>query len=495
MPDVRARTRYEVFRSSGHSGTGIRSAFSETDVRAITQAICDYRHQHGIDGPLFIARDSHVLSQPAFVTAVEVLTVGRVHVRLEPAGGYAPAPAVARAILTHNRQPFGGVADGILVTSAPSSPGESAVKYIPPNGGPADIAVTRWIEERANRLLVSEGGGTLSYLTYARARRPNTTQGYDYVDSYVHDLADVIDMDAIRYSGLRIGVDVLGGSAGAVWAAIADRYAINIDGVNSFLDPTFRFTEQFDIVIGNGADTHGHRFATRSGVMDADDYLAVAIAYLFTHRPAWSAELAVGKVAVGSSLIDRVASGLKRRVVEVPSGFKWFVPGLLAGSLGFAGEESAAASFLQRDGTPWTTDTDGIVMDLLAVELMARTDHNPSEFYAELTTDIGMPLRDRIDVPAAPEELALLACLSPHDVTVTKLAGDRIAEVLTVAPGNGIPLGGLKVTTANGWFAARPSGTANYELYAETFRGRDHLQRIQTEARTILSRALVRGLR
>ena len=520
-PDVSDRTQRVVFGSGGHCGSALRGAFNEAHVRAITQAICDYRHQYGIGGPLFIGRDTHALSEPAFTTAVEVLSVSRVRVMLEANGGCTPAPAVSRAILTHNRCPASGAADGIVVTAAHHSPANGGVRYIPPSGGPADTTVTRWIEARANRLLQSEGGA-LSRLTYARARRPNTTQVYDYVDSYVRDLGDIVDMDAIRHSGLRIGVDPRCGAANAVWAAVADRYGISIEIIDRAVDSSFRsapigrdgqigangsspysmaaptgLSDRFDIAFGTDTDAGRHGIVSRgAGLVNAHDYMALAIRFLFTHRPAWPAEAAVGKTAVSSSLIDRVASSLQRRVVEVPFGFKWFAPDLLTGSLGFAAEENGGATFLQRDGAPWTTDTDGIAMDLLALELMARTGRAPSESYAELTADLGMPLYSRTDVAAAPEEQAVLACLSPQDVTASRLAGERILQVLTAAPGNGLPLGGLKVTSANGWFAARPSATAAaYELYAETFKGGDQLQRIQAEARAILSRALVSGWR
>jgi phosphoglucomutase len=493
-PDISDRAQRVVFGSGGHCGSALRGAFNEAHVRAIAQAICDYRHQHGIGGPLFIGRDTHPLSEPAFATAVEVLSISRVRVMLEANGGCTPAPAVSRAILTHNRCPANGSADGIVVTAAHNTPSNAGVRYIPPSGGPADTSVTRWIEARANRLLQSEGEA-LSRLRYARARRPNTTQVYGYVDSYVRDLGDIVDMDAIRHSGLRIGVDPLRGAAGAVWAAAADRYGINIEIVDRASSPGL--SDRFDIAFGAGTDAGSEGIVSRgAGLMNAHDYVALAMSFLFTHRPAWPAEAAVGRTAVSSSLIDRVASSVERRVVEVPFGFKWFAPDLLAGTLGFAAEESGGATFLQRDGAPWTTDTDGIAMDLLALELMARTGRAPSESYAELTADLGMPLYSRTEVSAAPEEQAVLACMSPQDVTATKLAGEPILQVLTAAPGNGLPLGGLKVASANGWFAARPSATAGaYELYAETFKGGDHLQRIQAEARAILSRALVRGLR
>ena len=518
VPDLSDRAQRVVFRSGGHCGSALRGAFNEGHVRAITQAICDYRHQHRIGGPLFIGRDAHALSESAWGTAVEVLTVSRIPVMLEANCGCTPAPALSRAILMHNRS-AASVADGIVVTAPHKSPAVGGVKYLTPDGGPADTVVTRWIEARANRLLEAEPG-TLSRLTYARARRPNTTHVYDFVESYVRDLAAVVDMDAIRHSGLRIGVDPSGGAAGRVWAAVADRYGLNLEIVTDAVDPAVMAIERdgqlcsdstdwsatamrvalrdrFDIAFGNDIDAGRHGIVTSTArLMNASDFMTVAIAYLFTHRPAWPAEAAVGKTAVSSGLIDRVASSLTRPVVEVPFGFKWFVPGLLAGSLGFAAEESAGATCLQRDGRAWTTDTDDIAMDLLALELMTRTGRAPSDLYAELTVDFGMPLYERVEVPATPDEQAVLACLTPQDITASKLAGDRILQVLTAAPGNGVPLGGVKVSSANGWFAARPSASAPvYELHAETFKGRDHLQRIQADARVILARALVRGLR
>jgi phosphoglucomutase len=513
-PDISDRAQRVTFGTSGHRGSALRGAFNEAHVRAITQAICDHRHQHGITGPLFIGRDTHALSEPAFTTAVEVLAVNRVQVMLEANGGCTPTPAVSRAILTHNRCPGAGRADGIVVTPSHNPPGDGGVKYNPPSGGPADTAVTRWIEARANTLL-SGDHWPVTRLSYARARRPNTTQVYDYTGAYVRDLTQVIDMDAIRGSGLRIGVDPLGGASAPVWRAIADRYGVNVEVVNPTVDPTFRFMpldwdgqirmdcsspyamatliglkERFDIAFGNDTDADRHGVVTRAaGLMHANHYLAAAIAYLFTHRPAWGARLRVGKTAVSSSLIDRVAARIGRPLVEVPVGFKWFVNGLLDGSLGFAGEESAGATCLQRDGASWTTDKDGIVMDLLAVELMARTGRDPAELYAELTRDLGAPVYERIEVPATPEEQAALATITPAAVTASNLASDPIERILTTAPGNGAPLGGLKVVTAQGWFAARPSRTeAVYKLYAESFRGSSHLARIQTEAQALLRR-------
>jgi phosphoglucomutase len=515
-PDPDDRAQRVEFSSSGHHGSALRGAFTESHIRAITQAICDYRYQHGIRGPLFIGRDTHALSEPAFGTALEVLTINRVHVMLEANGGCTPAPAVSRAILTHNRRSPSGIADGIVVSASNNLSGDGGVKYNPATGGPAETATTRWIEARANGLLASECGA-LSRLTYARARRPNTIQVYDFIGSYVRDLSAVIDMDAIRRSGLRIGVDPLGGAAGNVWTAIADRYGVDIEIINSATNPTFRFMrldqdgqirmdcsspnamttligcgDRFDIAVGNDTDAGRYGVVTRAnGLMGPNDSLAVAASYLFSHRRAWRDDAAVGKTAVSSGLIDRVASSLGRRVVEVPMAFKWFVPGLLAGSLGLGGDDSASASFLQRDGATWTTDRDGIVMDLLAVESMARTGRDPSELYDMLIRAFGKPASERIEVPATPEQQALLATLTPRDVTASKLGDDAIVQVLTAAPGNGAPLGGVKVATAHAWFAARPAGAeAVYTLYAESFKGSEHLERIQTEARAMLSRTL-----
>jgi phosphoglucomutase len=520
-PDLSDRAQRIVFGTGGHRGSALRGAFNEAHVRAITQAICDYRHQHAVGGPLFLGRDTHALSEPAFATVLEVLTTNRVHAMLEANGGCTPAPAVSRAILTHNRISSCVVADGIVVTASQNPPAYGGVRYSPPTGGPADASAVRWIEGRANRLLSAERGA-LSRLTYARARRPNSTQVYDYIGSYVRGLADVVDMEAIRHSGLRIGVDPLGGVAGAVWTEIADRYGIAVELVNGTVDPTFRFMpldwdgqirmdcaspysmatiiglrDRFDIAFGNDPDADRHGIVTRAaGLMNPNHYIVTAVAYLFAHRPAWAETAAIGKTAVSSALIDRVAASLGRRVIEVPVAFRWFVPGLLAGSLGFAGDESAGASFLQRDGAPWTTDRDGIVMDLLAVEMMARTGRDPSELYAAVTDEFGMAVYERIEISASPEEQALLASLPAGEINVARLAGDRVVEISTVASGNHAPLGGVKVATEHGWFAARPSGTEGaFTLHAESLKSAEHLVRVQTEARAILSRALAGVMR
>ena len=486
---------------------------------AITQAICDYRSSHGITGPLYIGKDTHALSEPAFMTALEVLAANGVETMIDSNDGYTPTPAVSHAILTFNRGRTTGLADGIVVTPSHNPPEDGGFKYNPPNGGPADTAVTRWIENRANRLISSDLKA-VTRMAYTNARHAASTHTHDYVGTYVADLGSVVDMKVIAGAQLKIGVDPLGGASVAFWRPIADRFGVDVEVVNESLDPTFRFMsldwdgqirmdcsspyamakliglkERFDIAFGNDPDADRHGIVTRSaGLMNPNHYLAAAIFYLFTHRPDWGPEAAVGKTVVSSSIIDRVTGKVGRRLVEVPVGFKWFVSDLLDGSLGFGGEESAGASFLRRNGTVWTTDKDGIIMGLLAAELTARTGRDPSELYAELTRELGAPVYERIDAPATSEEKAVLLDLSPGDVSASELAGHPIEAVLTTAPGNGAPIGGLKVITAQGWFAVRPSGTEDvYKLYAESFRGSDHLRRIQEEAQAITSRAL--GLR
>jgi phosphoglucomutase len=516
QPDPADRAQRVTFGTSGHRGSSFHGAFNEAHILAITQAICDYRNGEGITGPLFMGKDTHALSDPAFATALGVLAANRVEVIIDRDDGYTPTPVISHAILTHNHGRTSQLADGIVITPSHNPPEDGGFKYNPPTGGPAETDVTRWIEERANQLL-SGDLGKVSRLTYAKARHAATTHPYDYVGSYVSDLGAIVDMDAIRSARLRIGVDPLGGASVALWRPIAERYAIDIDVVNDAVDPTFRFMpldwdgkirmdcsspyamaklidlkDRFDIAFGNDTDADRHGIVTRTaGLMNPNHFLTAAIAYLFTHRPAWRSDAAVGKTVVSSSIIDRVAAKIGRALVEVPVGFKWFVPGLLEGSLGFGGEESAGASFLRRDGSVWTTDKDGIVMDLLAVELMARTGRDPSELYTELTRELGAPVYERVDAPATPDEKATLLRLSAADVKASELAGDPIQALLTTAPGNGAPIGGLKVVTAFGWFAARPSGTEDvYKLYAESFRGPEHLRRIQEEARALVTRVL-----
>ena len=515
-PDIKDRAQRVSFGTSGHRGSSLRGAFNEAHVLAVAHAICHYRHRHDITGPLFIGKDTHALSDPAFRTALEVLAANGVEVMVARDDGYTPTPAISHAILRHNRGRTSDLADGIVITPSHNPPDDGGIKYNPPDGGPADTDVTRWIEERANRLLA----GDLEHLprmAYARARQAATTHTYDYIGSYVSELASVLDMDAIRSARLRIGVDPLGGAGLACWPAIVERFGLDVDVVNDTVDQTFGFMpldwdgrirmdcsspyamarliglkDRFDVAFGNDPDADRHGIVTRAaGLMNPNHVLAAAVAYLFTHRPAWRRDAAVGKTVVSSSIIDRVAAKVGRALIEVPVGFKWFVPGLLDGSLGFGGEESAGASFLRRDGTVWVTEKDGIVMDLLAVEIRACTGRDPSELYRELTRELGAPVYERIDAPATADEKAVLLKLSAGDVSATELAGDPIEALLTIAPGNGAPIGGLKVVTAHGWFAARPSGTEDvYKLYAESFRDIDHLRRIQEEAQALIGRAL-----
>jgi phosphoglucomutase len=515
-PDFTDATQRVSFGTSGHRGSSLHGSFNETHVLAITQAICDYRSSQGISGPLYMGKDTHALSEPAFTTALEVLAGNGVETMIDGNGGYTPTPAVSRSILTFNVGRTIGLADGIVITPSHNPPEDGGFKYNPPSGGPADTVVTRWIEDRANHL-ISSGLKAVARTDYDTARRAATTHTHDYVGTYVADLGSIVDMEVIAGAQLKIGVDPLGGASVAFWSPTADRFGLHVEVVNDRVDPTFRFMsldwdgqirmdcsssyamatliglrDRFDIAFGNDPDADRHGIVTRSaGLMNPNHYLAAAIFYLFTHRPDWQPEAAVGKTVVSSSIIDRVAAKIGRTLVEVPVGFKWFVPGFLDGSLGFGGEESAGASFLRRNGKVWTTDKDGIIMDLLAVELMARTGRDPSELYAELTRELGGSAYERVDRPATAEEKAVLLELSPGDVGASELAGHPIEAVLTTAPGNDAPIGGLKVVTAQGWFAVRPSGTEDiYKLYAESFRGSDHLGRIQEEAQAITSAAL-----
>jgi phosphoglucomutase len=515
QPDPADPAQRVSFGTSGHRGSSTVRTFNEAHVLAITQSICDYRKSQGIDGPLYLGRDTHALSVPAFMTALEVLAANGVLTAIDDEHGYTPTPAISHAILTHNRGRTSGLADGIVITPSHNPPEDGGFKYNPPTGGPADAECARWIQDRANELL-ARGLKRVLRVPYQRARQAPTTQVYDYVWAYVDDLISVVDMDAVRGAGLRIGVDPLGGASLAFWHAIAERYGLEIEVVNDEVDPAFAFMpvdwdgrirmdcssphamarlialkDRFDVAFGNDPDADRHGIVTRTGLMNPNHYLAAAMSYLFTHRPWWRAGAGVGKTVVSSSIIDRVARKAGRSLVEVPVGFKWFVPGLLDGSLGIAGEESAGASFLRGDGTAWSTDKDGIILALLAVEMMACTGRAPSELYADLTVELGAPVYERVDAAATPRETAILLGLSPDDVTARELAGDPIEARLTTAPGNGAAIGGLKVITRNGWFAARPSGTeAVYKLYAESFQGMDHLRRIQEEARAIVASAL-----
>jgi phosphoglucomutase len=519
-PDSSDPAQRVTFGTSGHRGSALHGSFNEFHVLAITQAICEYRRKESISGPLFIARDTHAVSGPALRSALEVLAANGVQTMIDRNDGYTPTPVLSHAILTYNRGRTAQLADGIVITPSHNPPEDGGFKYNPPTGGPADTSVTRWIEERANALLVGALRG-VARIPWEQAQRAPTLERHDYIDGYVGDLGAVIDMQAIGSARLNIGVDPLGGAGVAYWRPIAERYGLRLEVVNDTVDPTFRFMpldwdgkirmdcsspyamtrliglrERFDIAFANDTDADRHGIVTRTaGLMPPNHYLAAAIAYLFGHRPQWRADAAVGKTVVSSAIIDRVARRAARRLYEVPVGFKWFVPGLLDGSLGFGGEESAGGSFLRQNGAVWTTDKDGIILDLLAAEITARTGRDPSQLYRELTEELGAPAFQRTDTPANKEEKAALLRLSPADIHTTQLAGDPIQQMLVNAPGNGAPIGGLKVITANGWFAARPSGTEDiYKLYAESFHGSEHLQRIQSEARALINSALAAAI-
>lgn len=522
-PDVDDPAQRVAFGTSGHRGSSLKNGFNEWHILAVTQAICDYREGQGIKGPLFIGMDTHALSEPAFVSALEVLAANEVEVRLdagvEATGfepGYTPTPAVSNAIVEHNRGRREGLADGIVITPSHNPPTDGGFKYNPTNGGPADTEVTRWIENRANQLL-NEGLRGVRRIDYADALKAPTTQRFDFIESYVGGLDRVIDMAAIRDSGYTFGVDPLGGAGVHYWPRIAEKYDLPLEVITTAVDPTFRFMrldwdgkirmdcsspyamaglienrERFDVAFACDTDHDRHGIVTRSaGLLNPNHYLAVAIEYLFTHRPEWSAQAGIGKTLVSSSMIDRVAGALERPLVEVPVGFKWFVDGLIEGSLGFGGEESAGASFLTRDGRAWSTDKDGIIAGLLAAEMTAVTDRDPGALYQALTERHGAPVYARLDAPADREQKAKLGKLSPEQVSAETLAGHPITRRLTEAPGNGAPLGGLKVETEAGWFAARPSGTEDvYKIYAESFEGEAHLARIQTEAKALVDGVL-----
>ena len=507
-PDPNISTQSVSFGTSGHRGSSLLSSFNEWHILAITQAICEYRKKSGVDGPLFLGKDTHALSDPALTSALEVLSANGVVTMTDADSGYTPTPALSHAILTYNRGRAQGLADGIVITPSHNPPEDGGFKYNPPDGGPADTSATKQIEARANEILKSKLAGVL------RSSAPST-QPYDYRGSYVADLGTVLDMDAIRESGLSLHADPLGGAGVAYWGYIGEHYRLKLSVGHTTVDLTFRFMrldwdgkirmdcsspyamaglielkDRFDLSFACDTDHDRHGIVTRSaGLMNPNHYLSAAILYLFGNRSGWRADAGVGKTLVSSSMIDRVASDLNRRLAEVPVGFKWFVEGLVDGSLGFGGEESAGASFLRRDGTVWTTDKDGIIMGLLAAEMMARTGKDPGEIYRGLTQRFGAPVYQRIDAPASPEQKAILAKLSPEQVHATELAGDPIEAMLTKAPANHAPIGGLKVVTRRGWFAARPSGTENvYKVYAESFAGEEHLRRIQAEAQELVSR-------
>ncbi|MBU1395300.1 MAG: phosphoglucomutase (alpha-D-glucose-1,6-bisphosphate-dependent) [Gammaproteobacteria bacterium] len=515
-PDPAVPAQRVAFGTSGHRGSAFDNSFNEWHVLAISQAICDYRKQQGIDGPLFLGIDTHALSEPAFASALEVLAANGVDVMLADRDEYTPTPAISHAILVYNRDRLAGLADGIVITPSHNPPDSGGFKYNPPNGGPADKDITGRIEAHANVLLESSLKG-VKRTSLEQARRAATTHRHDFINTYVADLGNVLDMEAIRGADIRMGVDPLGGAGVHYWGPIAERYGLNLTVVNEAVDPTFRFMtvdwdgqirmdpssshamqsliglkERFDIAFACDPDHDRHGIVTKNaGLLPPNHYLAVAIDYLFQHRPGWRQDAAVGKTVVSSQMIDRVAAKLGRTLYEVPVGFKWFVDGLHDGSLGFGGEESAGASFVRMDGSVWTTDKDGIIPALLSAEITARMGRDPGEIYLDLAREFGDPVYDRIEAPATPAQKRKLARLSPQQVLSAELAGEKIQSILTQAPGNGAPLGGLKVVAESGWFAARPSGTENiYKIYAESFRGMDHLHRIQEEAQTIVSAAL-----
>ena len=516
-PDVREPEQRVAFGTSGHRGSAARRSFNEAHILAVTQAVCEYREKEGIDGPLFLGMDSHALSEPAQRTALEVLAAHGVQVRYTDRS--TPTPVISHAILTYNRGRKQGLSDGIVITPSHNPPEDGGIKYNPPNGGPADTGITGWVEKRANELMGADNAG-VQRIAYERARSSATVKAYDFITPYVEDLGNVVDLEVVRGAKLSIGADPLGGSNLDYWEPIAARYGLSIQVVNKTVDPTFRFMrvdhdgkirmdcsspyamaglvelkDRYDIAFGNDTDSDRHGIVTRSvGLMNPNHYLSVAISYLYRHRPDWKPGTGVGKTLVSSSMIDRVAKDLGRRVVEVPVGFKWFVDGLLDGSLGFGGEESAGASFLRRDGTVWSTDKDGIILDLLATEILARTGKDPGVHYQELTKKFAAPLYTRIDQAATSAQKAALKKLSPEAVRATTLAGEPILQRLTKAPGNNADIGGLKVVTENGWFAARPSGTEDvYKIYAESFRDAKHLDAIVDEARKIVSDAFAKG--
>ena len=518
-PDVSVPEQQVTFGTSGHRGSSFKSAFNDDHIAATTQAIVEYRKGAGIDGPLFIGQDTHALSEPAYATAIEVLVANGVTVMVDPEDSFVPTPALSHAILTYNRGKSTGLSDGIVVTPSHNPPMDGGFKYNPPDGGPAGTDITSVVQDRANAI-IRDGLKDVERIPYSRARKDDLVQDYDYRGTYINDLPNVVDIDAIREAGVRIGADPLGGASVRYWSEIADRLNIDLTVVNPRVDRQFGFMtldwdgkirmdcsspnsmasliekrDQYQVATGNDADSDRHGIVTPdAGLMNPNHFLSVAINYLFANRPGWNAQAAIGKTLVSSSMIDRVAAKLGRTLYEVPVGFKWFVPGLVDGSVGFGGEESAGASFLRFDGTVWTTDKDGIIACLLASEIIAKTDRSPSEHYADLTAEFGSPAYARVDAPATRQEKEVLKSLSPEQVTATELAGEPITAKLTKAPGNGAAIGGLKVTTENGWFAARPSGTEDvYKIYAESFKGPEHLAEIQSSAREVVSEALGSG--
>ncbi|GBD55973.1 phosphoglucomutase (alpha-D-glucose-1,6-bisphosphate-dependent) [Gluconobacter wancherniae] len=513
-PDVSIAAQRVSFGTSGHRGSSLHTSFNEGHILAICEAICRHRKAEGIDGPLFIGIDTHALSGPAQRSALEVFAAHGVAVRIDRNDGYTPTPVISHAILSYNKGRTTGLADGVVITPSHNPPADGGFKYNPPNGGPADTAVTKAVQDMANGFL-ADGLKDVKRLPYDDARKATCVEGYDFVTPYVEDLGSVIDMEAIREAGVKIGIDPLGGAAVGYWQPIIDRYGLNATIVSDVVDPTFSFMtadwdgqirmdcsspyamarlidmgSRFNVAFANDTDADRHGIvAMPDGLMNPNHYLAVAVAYLFQNRPEWKSDLGVGKTLVSSGLIDRVAKDMGRELVEVPVGLKWFVPGLIDGSLGFGGEESAGATFLRRDGTVWTTDKDGLILGLLAAEITAKTGKNPSEHYHEITARLGTPYYARIDAAASPEQKAKLSKLAPEQFPLEVLAGDQIISKLTRAPGNDAPIGGLKVVTANGWFAARPSGTEDvYKIYAESFKSPEHLKAIQAEAQEAISK-------
>jgi phosphoglucomutase len=515
-PDISDPTQQVVFGTSGHRGSSVKNSFNEDHILAISQAICEYRSSENINGPLFMGMDTHALSEPALATALEVFAAAGMTVMIQKGSGYTPTPVISHAILTYNRNRRQGLADGVVITPSHNPPEDGGFKYNPPSGGPAGTAVTRRVAARANEILLN-GTDKVKRMPFQKALSAESIHEYDFMAPYIADLENVIDMTAIRTAGLKLGVDPMGGAAVHFWAPIAERYRLSLEIVNPVVDPTFGFMtldkdgkirmdcsspfamqgliknkDRFDIAFGNDPDVDRHGIVTaNAGLLNPNHYLTVAIWYLFQNRPNWHPSSAVGKTLVSTSMIDRVAAHLGRKLSEVPVGFKWFVDGLISAEFGFGGEESAGASFLRQDGTVWTTDKDGIIMDLLAAEIMARTAKDPGEIYKKLEAQFGASVYERIDAPASPAQKAVLEKLSPQMIAAKELAGDPITAIYTKASGNNQPIGGLKVVTENGWFAARPSGTEDiYKIYAESFKGQAHLERIQQETQAIVRDAL-----
>ena len=513
-PDVADPAQRVAFGTSGHRGSSLKNSFNEDHILATTQAICDHRREAGLTGPLFIGIDTHALAEPALASAVEVFAANGVEIMIDQHGGYTPTPVVSHAILGYNKGRTTGLADGVVITPSHNPPEDGGYKYNPPHGGPADTDVTSVVEKNANRYMEAGLKG-VARMPYARARKAQSTHLHDYITPYVADLGNVVDMALVKSSGVKIGIDPLGGAAVHFWQPIIERYGISADVVNTAIDPTFRFMtadwdgkirmdcsspfamasliqmrDKFDVAFANDTDADRHGIVTPSGgLMNPNHFLATSIAYLFAQRPQWGKDAAIGKTIVSSSIIDRVATKLNRRLVETPVGFKWFVEGLGSGAFGFAGEESAGASFLKRDGSAWTTDKDGLIMGLLAAEMIGKTGRDPSQLFAELTAEFGMPFYERIDVAATPKQKSALKALGPEQLNMKEMAGEPVRAVRTKAPGNDQPFGGIKVETDSGWFAARPSGTEDvYKIYAESFKGTDHLKLIQGDAQAAIAK-------